>query len=60
MNEKQILARYRRMRAWVARERNKGRRDQVFLRRGRLVEEIDLVSLRELVRELKAFKATES
>ena len=59
MNEKEILARYRRMRAWVARERKKGRRDQVFLRRGRLVEEIDLVSLRELVRELKAF-ATES
>ena len=59
---KEVLARYRRMRAWVARERRRlartgERPSQRFLRRARLVTEVDAVTLRELMRELRPFSA---
>jgi hypothetical protein len=50
---KDLLVRYRRMRAWVRRHR--GQRDQTYLRRARLVDEVDERTLRELLRELHAF-----
>jgi len=50
-----LLARYRRLRAWVRRHR--GRRDQVYLRRARLVDDVDARTLRELLRELRAFSS---
>lgn len=60
MTEKELLARYRRMRAWVERERKRRRpeerRDQRYLRRTRLVCEIDAVTLRELLVELREFR----
>jgi len=39
-----LLARYRRLHAWVRRHR--GTRDQVYLRRARLVAEVDARTLR--------------
>jgi len=59
VNEKELLARYRAMRRWVERERRRleGTRErpsQRYLRRSRLVDEIDPLTLRELVRELRA------
>jgi len=61
VNEREILARYRRMRAWVARERRRlaksgERPTQRYLRRSRLVDDTDPLSLRELVRELCTLK----
>ena len=56
-----VLARYVRMRAWVARERRRlertGKRpSQRYLRRARLLVEVDAVTMRELVRELAALR----
>jgi len=59
VNEKEILARYRALRRWVERERRRlartgGRPAQRYLRRARLVMEVDEVTFRELVQELRA------
>lgn len=59
MNEREILARYRRLQAWVRQERRRldrtrKRPSQVYLRRARLLMDMDHVSLRELLRELLA------
>jgi len=59
VNEKEILARYRALRRWVERERRRlaktrGRKSQTYLRRSRLVDCIDPITLRELVRELRS------
>jgi hypothetical protein len=56
---KDLLARYRAMRHWVQRERRRLKRTgarptQRYLRRARLVVEVDEVTFRELVRELTA------
>ena len=56
---KDLLARYRQMKAWVARERRRiaatgERPTQRYLRRSRLVDDVDPLSLRELLRELLA------
>ena len=61
-NERTLLARYRRLRAWVEGERRRlartGKRPtQRYLRRARLVTEVDAVTLRELMRELRTFSA---
>ena len=60
MNEKEIMARYRALRLWVERERRRlartGERPaQRYLRRARLLTEVDAITLRELLRELRAF-----
>ena len=60
MNEKKILACYRALRRWVEREqrrqaRTRARKSQTYLRRSRLVDDVDPVRLRELLRELRAF-----
>ena len=57
MNEKEILARYRAMCRWVERERRRlektgERPSQRYLRRSRLVDDVDPVTLRELLLEL--------
>ena len=62
MNAKEILACYRRMRRWVERERRRlektgERPSQIYLRRARLVIEVDAVTMRELVRELQVFSS---
>jgi len=59
VNEREILARYRAMRRWVVRERRRLKRagerpSQTYLRRARLVIEVDSTTCRELVRELRA------
>jgi len=56
---KDVLVRYRRLQAWVERERRRLRRtgarpSQRFLRRARLVADVDERTMRELVRELRA------
>lgn len=56
-----LLARYRALQRWVQRERRRlercgGRKTQQFLRRARLVDDIDPLTLRELVRELRSLK----
>lgn len=54
----EILTRYRRLRAAVAqRKRTRGKRQptQRELRQGRLCEEVDPVTFRELMRELQRF-----
>lgn len=61
MNEKEILARYRKMRAWVERERRRlartgERKSQRYLRRSQLVDDVDPITLRELMRELAALR----
>ncbi len=58
MNEKEILARYRAMRRWVERERRRlertgARPSQQYLRRSRLVDAIDAITLGELLGELQ-------
>ncbi len=65
MSEKQILACYRAMRAWVERERRRiertrGRKSQTYLRRSRIVDDTDPRSLSELLRELRAFAESRS
>lgn len=60
MNEKETLAAYHAMRRWVERERRRLKRtgekpSQQYLLRNRLVDDTDPISLRELVRELRAF-----
>jgi hypothetical protein len=59
VNEKDVLARFRRLQAWVRRERRRldrtrERPSQVYLRRARLLLDMDHLSLRELLRELQA------
>ena len=59
MNEKEVLVRFRAIKRWVERERRRlektgERKSQGYLRRARLVMEIDPITLRELVRELRA------
>ena len=61
MNAKEILPRYRAMCRWVERERRRlekagERKSQRFLRRSRLVDDVDPITLRELVRELRSIK----
>ena len=63
MNEREILARYKAMRRWVERERRRLKRTgerptQRYLRRSRLVDDTDPISLRELLRELRAMPTT--
>ena len=61
-DEREVLARYRRMGAWVERERRRrgdARPDQRWLRRARLVDEVPLAMLQELLRELRQFWETE-
>ena len=58
MNEKDLLARYRVLRRWVERERRRLERtgerlSQQYLRRARLVDDTDPVSMRELLLELR-------
>lgn len=58
--ERELLARYRALRARVATERRRlartgERPSQRYLRRARLCDEVDAVTLRELLRELRAF-----
>ena len=60
MRERNVIASYRRLRAWVASERRRlastgERPTQKFLRRARLVDDIAPITMRELVRELQAF-----
>ena len=55
-----VLASYRALRAWVARERRRLERtgerpSQKYLRRARLVDDVDPITFRELLRELRAF-----
>jgi len=57
MNERELLASYRALRRWVEDERRRlektsGRKSQTFLRRARLLIEVDERTFRELVREL--------
>jgi hypothetical protein len=59
MHEKELIALYRRMKAWVARERRRLERTgerptQRYLRRSRLLIDVDAITFRELVRELVA------
>lgn len=57
--EAEMLTRYRRLRAAVARRRrarDKQRPTQRELRQGRLCEDVDPVTFRELMRELQRFK----
>ena len=61
-DEREVLARYRRMAAWLERERRRRgdtRPDQRWLRRTRLVNEVPLLLLEELMRELREFCETE-
>ncbi len=62
MNEKEILARYRAMQRWVNREgrrmeRTGVRKSQTYLRRSRLLDDTDPITLRELLRELAQIQA---
>jgi hypothetical protein len=57
-----LLARYHALRRWVDRERRRlkktgERPTQRYLRRSRLVDSIDTITLRELVRELTEYRA---
>lgn len=57
MNEKDVLVRFRAMKRWVERERRRlertgERKSQAYLRRARLVDDVDPITLRELLREL--------
>jgi len=52
-----LVARYRALRRWVERERRRleksgERPTQRYLRRARLIVEVDAITMRELVREL--------
>ena len=58
--EDELVVRYRRLRAWVLRERKRlaktrERPTQRLLRRARLLDEVSVATLRELINELKAF-----
>jgi len=62
VNEDEVLARYLEMRRWVERERRRLKRTgqrptQRYLRRSRLLIEIDALTFRELVRELWAIRS---
>lgn len=55
---KDLLARYRALRRWVEVERRRlaktgARPSQTYLRRARLVLEVDAITFKELVRELR-------
>lgn len=57
---KELMARFRAMERWVERERRRleetgERKSQRFLRRARLVDDVDPLTLKELLRELKDF-----
>jgi len=61
VNEREILRKYGQMKAWVARERRRLKRTgerptQQYLRRSRLVDDTDPISLRELLRELRSME----
>ena len=61
MSEKEILSRYRAMKRWVERERRRieragARKTLRYLRRSRLVDCIDPITLRELIRELRGVR----
>ena len=62
MNAKEILPRYRAMCRWVERERRRlvrtgERPSQLYLRRVRLLIDVDEVTFRELLRELAENRA---
>ena len=57
MNEREIVARYRALVRWAERERRRlektgERPSQHYLRRARLIIEVDAITMRELVRAL--------
>jgi len=57
VNEKELMACYRAMKRWVEGERRRlektgERKSQRYLRRSRLLDDVDPITLRELVREL--------
>jgi len=61
VNEKEILARFRALQRWVAREQRRlektgERKSQTYLRRARLVIDTDPISFRELLRELQRLR----
>ena len=61
-DERDVLARYRRMAGWIDRERRRRgdtRPDQQWLRRSRLCADVPPLTLKELLRELQAFKEIE-
>lgn len=60
MKAEEVLPRFRAMERWVERERARlektgEKKSQRFLRRARLVDDVDPLTLRELLRELKDF-----
>ena len=60
---KDLMARYHALGRWVERERRRlektgERKSQRFLRRSRLVDDTDPISLRELLRELQTIRRT--
>jgi hypothetical protein len=60
---KDLMARFRAMERWVERERRRleetgERKSQRFLRRARLVDDVDPMTLKELVHELRSFSAS--
>jgi hypothetical protein len=62
VNEKEVLARYRAMRRWVERERRRlektgERKSQAYLRRSRLVDDVDPITLGELIQELRGLSS---
>lgn len=61
MNERDFLRRFRDLQRWVERERRRlkqtgERATQRYLRRSRLVVDVDPITLRELVRELRLIR----
>lgn len=58
VNEKDVLVRFRAMKRWVERERRRlertgERKSHTYLRRSRLVDDVDPITLREVLRELR-------
>jgi len=63
VNEKKFFARFRAMKRWVERERRRlektgARKSQRYLRRSRLIDDVDPMTLRELLRELSSIRPT--
>ena len=61
MNEKEILTRYRALKRWVEGERRRlertgERKSQRYLRRARLVDDIDPMTLGEILKELRSLR----
>ncbi len=63
-DDEDLIAAYGRLRVWLQRERARQREearrpDQRFLRRSRLCADVPPLTLKELLRELQAFKQIE-